>query len=265
MKLRILSDLHIEHYPYTIVPLPEDRDTGLILAGDIGSIAHRAALIEFLDRAGAQFRFVVYVCGNHEFYATRWPEALGRLREARIPENVHLLECETLEIEDVTFVGTTLWTDFDRQNPWTMRTAEDFMADYQLIAHADRSEPRRLHANDILQHHYQSRAWLKRTLASLHAAGRKAVLVTHHGVSPGSIAPYYRGNALNGAFSSDLTRTLRATRPLLAAHGHVHDSFDYWIGKPEQSTRVVVNPRGYAKWEGTQENRAFNPTLTIEV
>jgi len=40
----------------------------------------------------------------------------------------------------------------------------------------------------------------------------------------------------------------------------VHDSFDYRVGK----TRVVANPRGYAKG-GVTENRYFDPRLILEV
>ena len=41
-------------------------------------------------------------------------------------------------------------------------------------------------------------------------------------------------------------------------HGHIHESFDYKIGK----TRVVCNPRGYASIE---ENKGFRPDYTLVV
>ena len=43
-------------------------------------------------------------------------------------------------------------------------------------------------------------------------------------------------------------------------HGHTHDSFDYRIN----GTRVVCNPRGYAR-NGINENALFDPSLTLEV
>ena len=46
----------------------------------------------------------------------------------------------------------------------------------------------------------------------------------------------------------------------LWVHGHTHDSFDYHVGR----TRVLANPRGYVK-DGSAENAAFNPGLTVEV
>jgi len=43
-------------------------------------------------------------------------------------------------------------------------------------------------------------------------------------------------------------------------HGHTHDSFDYVL----KGTRVLCNPRGYAK-DGVNENPLFDANLTVEV
>jgi Icc-related predicted phosphoesterase len=49
-------------------------------------------------------------------------------------------------------------------------------------------------------------------------------------------------------------------RSKLWIHGHVHESGDYMEG----GTRVVCNPRGYAR-HGRNENEGFNPSFIIEV
>jgi hypothetical protein len=43
-------------------------------------------------------------------------------------------------------------------------------------------------------------------------------------------------------------------------HGHLHDSFDYVV----QGTRVLCNPRGYARG-GINENAQFDAQLTVDV
>jgi hypothetical protein len=43
-------------------------------------------------------------------------------------------------------------------------------------------------------------------------------------------------------------------------HRHTHDSFDDRL----RGTRVVCNPRGYAK-TGVNENARFDPQCTVEV
>lgn len=68
------------------------------------------------------------------------------------------------------------------------------------------------------------------------------------------------GLPLNACFVSDLEERILRWQPTLWLHGHVHDSFDYWVG----ATRVVANPRGYAP-QGVVENKAFAPELILEI
>ena len=49
-------------------------------------------------------------------------------------------------------------------------------------------------------------------------------------------------------------------RACLWVHGHLHDSSNYEIN----GTRVLCNPRGYAK-DGLNENQSFDPLLTVEI
>ena len=50
----------------------------------------------------------------------------------------------------------------------------------------------------------------------------------------------------------------------LWVHGHTHDSFDYLVDRPGGGTcRVVCNPRGYVRWDGTLENRGFDPGFEV--
>ncbi|MEO8655932.1 MAG: metallophosphoesterase, partial [Ramlibacter sp.] len=53
---------------------------------------------------------------------------------------------------------------------------------------------------------------------------------------------------------------LDGNRVQLWIHGHTHDSFDYRMN----GTRVVCNPRGYAK-NGVNENARFDPDFIAEV
>lgn len=69
------------------------------------------------------------------------------------------------------------------------------------------------------------------------------VVVTHHAPSPQSIPLRFAGSPLNANFVSDAEWLLQGRRARLWIHGHLHDSFDYEV----DGTRVVCNPRGYAK------------------
>ena len=86
------------------------------------------------------------------------------------------------------------------------------------------------------------------------------VVVTHHAPCTGSIHPKYADSPITPAFVSDLDELVEASGAALWIHGHVHDSYDYRVG----NTRVLCNPRGYGK-EGVNENRRFDPALTVTV
>lgn len=268
MKLRILSDLHIEFYPFVIPALPGDGETVLVLAGDIGTITRRDELLGFLAGAAAQFRAVCYVLGNHEFYGSVWPVSLSVLRTAGLPANVHILNRETVQIDDVTFVGATLWSDFLGASPTAMTAADRTINDFHSIRvegmpdiynRQPRFRPQLAYAE-----HMKTRRWLRDTLGILKNQEKTTVLITHHGITDQSVHPRYAGDPTNGAFVSDLSAILKDTAPRLAIHGHVHDSFRYLVDGPG-STEVVVNPRGYTQVNDTQENKSFDPLLTVHI
>lgn len=267
MKLRILSDLHIEFHPFEIPGTAHDKETVLILAGDIGVIYRRAELESFLRSAAARFRAVIYVPGNHEFYRGIWPDAMTMLQDWDLPGNLHVLDREWIKIDDVVFVGATLWTSFDDEDLDVMQDAEQVLHDFHYIrvnAGTDAPEDR-LTPQHVLEDHKKSLAWLDATLSTFQARNQRCVLVTHHGVTRLSIHETYRGDPLNGAFVSDCAELLERTRPELVIHGHVHNSFDYRVGTGEDASRVVVNPRGYTNNDETQENPVFDPFLCIDL
>jgi Icc-related predicted phosphoesterase len=65
---------------------------------------------------------------------------------------------------------------------------------------------------------------------------------------------------LNACFISRLEHLMDGARVRLWIHGHTHDSFDYTVN----GTRVVCNPRGYAK-NGVNENARFDPDYIVEI
>lgn len=262
MKLRILSDLHLECYPFTIPTLEEDGQTVLILAGDICQFSLRQWLEPFLIQAGSQFRAVLYVPGNHEYYNSVWPRARLDATQWALPANVHILDRQKVVIDSVAFLGATLWTDVDRGDPLSMVAIRQGMADYAAIDVQDAQGARSpLSIGDTMRDHALSRQWFHTQLELATSEHEKVVMITHHGVTPKSIAPQFEGSPLNPGFVSDLSGLLLAHSPDLVIHGHTHDSLDYYIG----STRVITNPRGYTNLPNTQENGLFNPEYTIRI
>jgi hypothetical protein len=101
-------------------------------------------------------------------------------------------------------------------------------------------------------------AFIARVLAAPFAG--PTVVITHHAPSTRSIHARFGDSPLNACFISRLEHLMDAARVRLWVHGHTHDSFDYTVN----GTRVVCNPRGYAR-NGVDENPRFDPDLTIDV
>ena len=137
MKIKLVSDLHLE---FSDINIRNDENCDvLILSGDImiavdlhdhpEENVKTAAMLEmlgsrqekvqrfrdFLKRCSFQFPHVFYVAGNHEFYHGKWTQSLITLSNecAKFP-NVYFLEAGCKKIDDVTFVGGTLWTDMNK-------------------------------------------------------------------------------------------------------------------------------------------------------
>jgi predicted phosphodiesterase len=261
MKFQIASDLHLDmlaQFPgYRVIEPAADADA-LILAGDIHQDAQ--GIRAFADWPVPVF----YVHGNHENYDGDCLAVGEALRRMAGQTGVRYLERTAVHLEGVRVIGTCLWTDYQLfgNAPMAMRAAGHTLSDHRAIRMGDRGPFLPEHA---LAEHQKSVAWLREQLDTPFEG--KTVVVSHHGPHPLSVHPRYEGDIVNAAFVSDLTPLVEQAD--LWVHGHVHDSFDYHVGK----CRVVVNPRGYAKnrrdagvpGEVRWENPGFGPQLVVEV
>jgi hypothetical protein len=133
------------------------------------------------------------------------------------------------------------------------------MNDYKSIRIG--SNYRKFRPEDTLKLHKESKQFLIDNLEKY--KDEKVWVVTHHAPSFQSVAPKYRMETINGSFVSDL-EDLILSNPQIKhfSHGHVHDSFDYYIG----GCRVICNPRGYwNSYNSSGLNLNFDPNLTIEI
>jgi len=286
MKIKLVSDLHLEFSDINITN--NDKCDVLILSGDImiaqdlhdhpepNNTADQAAIAngsglgrrqqaaqrfrDFLKRCSFSFPHVVYVAGNHEFYNGKFYAGIDYLREecAKYP-NVYFLECDTKVIDDVTFVGATLWTDMNKGDPMTMHAIEGMMNDFRIIKNDKRSYAP-MSARDVVGRHARTLSYFRTVLAEQH--DKKFVVVGHHTPSFQSAHSMYKDQYLmNGGYHSDLSEFIMDHPQIkLWTHGHTHHPFDYTIGE----TRVVCNPRGYVS-DGYSEDSGWNPNIVLEV
>lgn len=273
MKINLISDLHLE-FDDLVLPGGEV----LILAGDacesktltrfnydpynILEKDHRGRRMDraqrFFWEECTKYEQVIYVIGNHEHYHGKFWKTLNELR-AELPDNIHLLEQERYDIDDVTFLGATMWTDCNRGNPITIAALATGMNDYRTITYCKGGVYRKLHPRDTAAIHQETKTWLRGELETLQ--DRKVVVVTHHAPSHLSISDEYCGDShMNGGYVSDLSELILDNPQIKVwCHGHTHNTFDYEIG----DCRVLCNPRGYAGYE-VRANE-FEPTVGFEI
>lgn len=264
MKIQVVSDLHLE---FADINIQNAGDTDvLILSGDImiASKVHRPEseygirFRDFLKRVSFQFPHVVYIAGNHEFYDSgKFFAGIDELREAcAVHVNVYFLERDTKIIDDVVFVGGTLWTDMNKFDPLTLHAVRDMMNDYRATVN-DKAGFRKLKPADTVERHRQTRDYIE-FVAKEHK-DKTVVVVGHHSPSFQSVHQQYASeHIMNGAYHSDLSNIMLDNPNIkLWTHGHTHHPFDYTIGE----CRVVCNPRGYDGYEHT----GWDPMKVIEV
>lgn len=264
MKLYVCSDLHLEFGDLTI----HNRDDVdlLILSGDICVAkelldARRGPVIaDFFRHVSSQFPHVIYIMGNHEHYGGdfgRSGELIREMISAKDLDNVRFLDKETTVIDDYLFIGGTLWTDFNEEDPLTMVHSQWSMNDYRGVKNRDKGAGGgwKFLPQDALDDHKAMLKLIDDTITQRRAGGDhsdRVVVVGHHSPSRLSTHPRYQhDHIVNGAYSSNLDRFI-SERPeiCLWTHGHTHEDFDYNIG----TTRIVCNPRGYIGYEPRAES-----------
>ena len=284
MKIKLVSDLHLE---FSDINIENDQNYDvLILGGDIciaqdlhdhiaadfnpysaGAFADLSrkqqrvkTFRDFFKRCSFQFPHVIYIMGNHEFYHGKFYAAIDYMREECAKySNVYMLEQDMKIIDDVVFVGGTLWTDMNRRDPLTMHAMKDMMNDFRIVRNEKR-EYAAMSALDVAIRHDKTLGYIK--LIVQEHKDKKCVVVGHHAPSFKSVSEQYASQTLmNGGYASDLSEFIIDHPQIkLWTHGHMHQPFDYVIGE----TRVVCNPRGYEN-DGYSENSGWNPDILLEI
>lgn len=274
MKVNLISDVHLNFGDLTL-----PGGDVLVMAGDIieaGTLRRadndkRDTYIadrfrHFFNYELVKYRHVIYVCGNHEHYGNKYHDTHPRiLRE--LPDNVHFLEKEGVQIEDVFFWGATLWTDMNKGDPITAMHLKQYMNDYAgsiKMGEKVTSMYGSYYTNKFNPEYAKSihHATVVELMAVLDDhKDDKVVVVTHHAPSDQSVDAYFKNDYhMNGGYRSNL-ENLILDHPQIKVwcHGHMHDPCDYMIG----STRVLSNPRGYHGYEARANE--FDPSFYFEV
>lgn len=253
MRLRIISDLHLEFFDGNR-ELPEIGADVVILAGDIH---HKSEGLAWARRRFPDTR-IIYVPGNHEFYGTCMPLLRDELSREAERLDIELLDNRAVTLDGVRFYGTTLWTDFalyaddPAQNAAeTESKALRYMPDFDIV----QTSPGVTFTPQASQQlHAEALAWLERELDRPFDGPK--VVVSHHAPLRDCIPEQYVGDALSPAFASHLPHMMGKMG--VWVHGHVHEPVDIL----RNGTRIIANPGGYP-YEFTPA--LFRPDCVVEV
>ena len=267
MKIQLLSDLHLEVHPrFEIQPAPQ-ADL-LVLAGDIGSY-QEGTLLADADFGLARFAPandwpvpVLFVPGNHEYDNLEFDPTHQRLRETCERLGITWLERESLVLDGVRFVGTTLWTDFDAFAPpdgdltrvLRARAKAFRAANFYLQKTRALRDGLPFLAEGWREQGLVCQQWLRKTLSR--PFDGPTVVVTHFAPSLRSADPRYGQTPGTAGFCNALDDLLPLAQ--LWIHGHLHCQQDYMVG----GCRVVANTLGYA---AKGEQHGFRPQWTVDV
>ena len=153
MKIAVCSDLHLEFGPISL----ENTDNAevLILSGDIcvakdlgendsnnikGENDKSNQIHKFFQECCARFPSVIYIAGNHEHYHGDFAKSIGSIRDRLgYLVNLHVLDKESVLINNVLFIGGTLWTDMNKEDGITLYHMKTMMNDFMCVNNGNRT------------------------------------------------------------------------------------------------------------------------------
>lgn len=296
MKIATASDIHLEFGQLEIENLQKAKV--LLLNGDIcvskslfpvddhmskqdgqSKIFH-----EFFQKCCSEFEHVLYIMGNHEHYHGDFATTANNLKTCLgYLSNLHILDKESITIDDVTFIGSTLWTDMNGEDETTLALIQNSMNDFRLVTNSNEmvsfraidpeslgltynemlerfaagtlekeavpykfhTRPSKFSPKDAVMAHKEALYFIAAEIEA-NPTG-KFVVMGHHAPSRQSTKPRYEHDFhMNGGYSSNLEEFIKERPQIkLWTHGHTHSFHDYVVGE----TRVLCNPRGYIGYE----------------
>jgi predicted phosphodiesterase len=305
MKISVCSDVHLEFGQLEL--FNDDNADVLVLSGDIcvakdlmqhdplgimDNIGRSSRYHKFFQECSARFPHVVYVFGNHEHYNGDFATSFKQIKDnLSYLKNLHVLDKEVFKLDDVTFIGGTLWTDMNKEDALTLFHIRKMMNDFQCVDNSGRMVSRKVpiyeqnllytedgkngpkytqdengfHKQIGFKHKEEASTFCpedavedhKKMLEFIQSVieGRndeKFVVCGHHAPSRSSTHPRYKHDTLmNGGYSSSLDEYIM-DHPQIKLWTHGHTHEDFDYVIGE--TRIVCNPRGYINYESRADS-----------
>lgn len=255
MLIHVQSDTHTE---FGVAAGQSCSSHVTVCAGDIGTVTRKPGLIKrYFEQIHQVTDHVIWVLGNHEFYHGEYNQVIDNAARLADDMSVKLLDeainTQEVVIDDVTFWGSTLWTDL-RGNDWLVSTKiENGFNDFYCVTKDDRT----FRAADTVEINSRTREKIN---------WNADVIITHH--SP-ILRPHRRfatDDITYGFCNTGLDEQIVDSHVKYWLYGHTHDSRVDDLN----NTIVLSNQQGYPRRIGPSseiiyEDDLFNPGLLIEI
>lgn len=253
MKIQYASDLHLEFPDNKLFlknnPLQVDGDI-LVLAGDIVPFAVMNQHDDFFDFVSDHFENTYWIPGNHEYYHFDLAEKQGEFHE-KIRSNVHLMNNQTVQLDGVRLLLSTLWSKISPTNAWK---CEQWASDFHVINYENRT----FNSNDFNRLHRENLDFITAELSK--ETNDKTIVVTHHVPSFKNYPTEYLSSSVNEVFAVELFDLILDTQPSFWVYGHHHRNVPaFKIG----STELLTNQLGYVKYKELR-NFSLNKVIDTE-
>lgn len=236
MKIQFMSDLHLElqgnsrFLKYEKIPITGDI---LVLAGDIFYLKNRVApLANFWKWASEQYRQVLIVPGNHEYYNYTDIMERGLKWTWMFKENVGYYQNQVIRVDDIDFILSTLWSNIPSENEYYVWNG---MNDFRQIMYNGKL----LRPEDYNRIHAFCFDFIQKSVVE--SMAKHIIVVTHHLPTRQAVAAKHLGSSINSAFATELGGFIAHSRIDYWIYGHSHTNIDTAVG----STKLVCNQLGY--------------------
>ncbi len=247
MKIQIVSDIHFDTRNPTNSFSKFVSPSGdiLCLAGDIGSpILDRKTYTYFLKFCSDNFKYVLLVPGNHEYYGDyKMSDVIKALQNiVGLFSNVILLDNSVFEIEDYVFIGSTLWSYIPPDKEGIVKKK---VMSFRVIPEMTIKK-----SNELFNKNYM---FILENIKKY--TGKKICVITHHApVMEGTLEDYYidSKSQLNCAYANNLNSLVNKCDLWICGHTHRCNTFK--VGK----CAVILNCYGHEEtFEHLFSNRLY--------
>ena len=256
MKIQFASDLHLEFFDNSKYlkynPLKPVGDI-LVLAGDIDCLNRDYFFNNsFWDYVSDNFKEVIVVAGNHEFYKSY---DLANIRDGKIcsvRKNVNYYYNSLLNIGDVRLIVSPLWSYIPVEQANIVKNG---VSDFHRISYNGSM----LTVDKFNHEHELCLNFIKNSVTeSAKYQTSSIVVATHHVPSFELSSTDHAGSRISGAFTSELSNYIETSQIDYWIYGHSHRNIDKVIG----NTKCVSNQLGYIFYN---EHLSFDNAKIIEV